>query len=45
MIWDEPGKYLDDDFSTDNRMVIAGFEKGAFTGLTFVGVELPTTNE
>ena len=36
-IWQEDGVLLDGDFSTDNRMIIAGFIKGELVGKTHSG--------
>lgn len=40
-IWTEKGVLLDADFSTDNRMIIAGFVKGQTVGATQSGLEMP----
>lgn len=42
-IWQEDGVLLDGDFSTDNRMVIAGFIKGELVGKTHSGLGIEET--
>ncbi len=44
-IWQENGVLLDADFSTDHRMVIAGFIKGELVGTTQSGLGIETEED
>ncbi len=40
-IWEEPGRVMDADFSTTNKMIIIGFVKDKLVGISQVGLDLP----